>query len=129
MADNRLPGWFKSKPADDGDDRAKLNDQLAAAAAVTIAEKTQGCALHIRLAAMKYLEALREMGAASVRFEELQSFGLDVGSCPFGPVEGLATTYREFAISLVRGGVISAEDPLVADIDLDDPPADPVNAG
>lgn len=131
MSDNRLPGWFKNKPADDGDgDGAKLNDQLKKAAATTIAERTEACALHIRLAAAKFLEALREMGAATLRFEELKTFGLDdIGSNPFGPVAGLAREYRQFAQSLVRGGYLSVEDPLVAGIELDEPPADPGPAG
>ena len=129
MSDNRLPGWFKNKPSDDGEG-AKLNDQLAAAAAVTIAERSEACALHIRHAARLYLGALRAMGEATLRFDELKEFGLDdLGSAPFGPVDGLATSYRDLAVSLVRAGYLTAEDPLVVGIDLDDPPVDPGPVG
>jgi hypothetical protein len=130
MSDNRLPGWFKNKPSDDGDGGEKLNDQLAAAAAVTIAERSEACALHIRHAARLYLGALRAMGEATLRFEELKGFGLDdLGFAPFGPVDGLAISYRDLAVSLVRAGYLAADDPLVEGIDLDDPPADLGTAG
>jgi hypothetical protein len=63
-----------------------------------------------------YLVALREMGGAAVRADELRELGLPIESSPFGTAESLAEQYRRIAHSAVASGLIPPTDPLVADV-------------